>query len=68
MGDEIYLLFIKEMSMVPHLDNLHPRNTILSKSALVVDKLVVTSNQATIHWNVFLGTSAHVPESVRFEM
>ena len=68
MGDEVYLLFIKEMGMVPYLQNLHPRKTILSKSDLGVDSLVAPTNQATIHWNAFLGTAIGVPESVRFEL
>lgn len=54
--------------MVPHLQNLHPRMTILSKSDLAVDNLVTPTNQAAIHWNSFLGTAIGVPESVRFEM
>ncbi len=54
--------------MVPHLQNLHPRKTILSKSDLGVDSLVAPTNQATIHWNAFLGTAIGVPPEVRFEL
>lgn len=64
----MYLLFIKEMGMVPHLQNLHPRTTILSKSDLGVDSLVAPTNQATIHWNSFLGSAIGVPKEVRFEL
>lgn len=67
-GDEMYLLFIKEMGMVQHLQNLHPRTTILSKSDLGVDSLVAPTNQATIHWNSFLGSAIDVPKEVRFEL
>ena len=56
------------MGMVPHLQNLHPRMTILSKSDLSVSGLVMPTNQAAVHWNSFLGTADGVPKSVRFEV
>lgn len=67
-GDEMYILFIKEMGMVPFLQNLHPRMTILSKSDLAVGGLVMPTNQATVHINSFLSCGMDTPKHVRFEM
>lgn len=67
-GDELYLVFIKEMGMVPHLEALHPMMNILSKSDLAVNDLITTTNQSLVHWNSFLNTQHKVPQSVRFEM
>jgi len=64
----MYLIFIKEMSMVSELRNLHPRMTILSKSDLAVGNLVTPTNQATVHWNSFLSTAINVPKTVRFKL
>lgn len=64
----MYILFIKEMGMVTHLQNLHPRMTILSKSDLAVGSLVTPTNPATLHWNSFLGTAINIPREVRFEL
>ena len=66
--DEMWLQFIKEMSMVQYLKNMHPRETMLNESELAISGMVTPTTQSNIHINSFLATAIYVPESVRFEL
>lgn len=67
-GDEMYLIFIKEMGMVARFMNLHPMETMFSKNTLEVSSMVSMTNQSFVHWNGFLATARDVPETTRFEL
>jgi hypothetical protein len=54
--------------MVPFLQTLHPRMTMISKSDLSVGELVMPTSQATVHLNSFLNMGLDAPRSQRFEL
>lgn len=66
--DELWGIFIKEMSMVEALSNLHPMETMLSKNSLEVSTTVSITNQSLVHWNSFLSSAFEVPESLEFNL
>jgi hypothetical protein len=66
--DEMWLIFIKEMSMVPYLMNFHPMETILSENDLSVSTTMSPTIQSIIHLTSFLATGDDVPKSERFEL
>lgn len=66
--DEMWIIFIKEMSMVPYLMNFHPMETILSENDLSVSTTVAPTIESIIHMTSFLATGDDVPRSVKFEL
>lgn len=49
----MWLQFIKEMSMVQYLKNMHPRETMLNESELAISGMVTPTTQSNIHINSF---------------
>lgn len=53
-GDEMNLLFIKEMGMVPYLMTMHPREAIFSQTSLGLSNLVGPTKETFLHGNAFI--------------
>lgn len=53
-GDEMYIIFFKEMGVVKYALRMHPRESVLSETSLGVSSLAKPTKEAFIHINQFL--------------